>query len=406
MNNFIVFDAISSLIKHRLSDGLIATKGDSLFYLKSHNDLESSIKQHQIETKVLSSLSSSTNILSCLGIYEGGGDRVFLVFPYIKDSLISYVGKIDDNILIEQILIPILEALSKIHECGFIHADLKLENIRIDNKSFLQPCISDFGKSCDKKDFSANQLGSLAQHIPPDMTISPQFDIYSLGVIAFQMLFGFDFIKKFQMNGRDFDKIPEADHINKKLLTFIKKATEVSARDRFKSCDMALAHLVSFPQSNTPDIESYNMENYFEFYIECLRDTFITSKRSTLDFENFIGPWGEKYFKRLNKWKREGAHLVHLKLNNDLIGVCEASIDKSNRGIISLIYLKPKYRGKNLAATLEESAINYFRDHKVKTAVLNVTASNMRAIQFYLKNGWCESSEQTYPGALQFIKNI
>lgn len=405
MHNIFKFDQISSLLNHRLSDGAIAEQDNSLFYLKTHNNLPSSINQFQTENLVYNSLSRSSHILPYLGLYEND-QKKFLVFPYIQDSLITHISEIDSQVLVDKILVPLLEALALIHEQGFIHADLKLENIRVENKSFIHPYISDFGKACIKQKFSANQLGSLAQHIPPDTTISPQFDIYSLGVIAFQILFGFDFIKKYQMSGRSFENLPESANIDSTVLNFIKKSTEVSSIERFKSCRMALNYLNKYSESNVPSIEPYSLEKYFEFYLECMRDIFIISNRSTQDFDSFIGPWGEKYYKRLQKWTESGAHLVHLTLNNDLIGICEASIDKQSQGIISSIYVRPEYRGKKYASMLEASAINFFKSHNINTAVLNVTTSNLRAIHFYKKNGWQESSEQTYIGALQFKKNI
>lgn len=80
---------------------------------------------------------------------------------------------------------PILEALTKIYSNGWIHGDLKLENVRFEGEAGrLKVFLSDFGKAVRLVDHRPNQNGSLSQHITPDRTQSPQLDIYSLGVLV------------------------------------------------------------------------------------------------------------------------------------------------------------------------------------------------------------------------------
>ncbi len=117
-------------------------------------------------------------------------------------------------------------------------------------------------------------MGATDQHIPLDTTIGPQFDIYSVGVLAFQLLFSFDFIKNFQMSGRDFKMIPETEPIEPHLLDFMSLATEPSVLYRFKSARQAKEFLVNPKATQNLVEERYNLPHYFEFYYKSMRDVF------------------------------------------------------------------------------------------------------------------------------------
>lgn len=399
------FIEISPVKVCRLSLGHSAKNTDGEYYLKTYRPEDISKKHFQREEGFYQTLGHIEQVMPLLGIQEILGQR-FFVFPFIEKDLFDYIGKVDQIRLITEILIPILKSLEKIHDAGYLHADLKAENVRICEGEKLQVYLSDFGKAFKVGAFAPHMISSLSQHTPPDTILSPQIDIYAIGVLAFQLLFGVDFIKKFQMAGRNFENIPESKNFDPHLLHFISVATDPSALHRFKSATQALGFLNGASNLKKLDVESYDIDLYFEFYLECMRAIFLESNRSTVEFEEFIGPWGEKYYERLKRWSSKQSHLVHLRFGSDLIGICEATIKEDGVGIISSIFLSKKYRGQGGAQALESSAIKFFLDNGAEHAMLNVTEGNERAINFYRKNGWVKSTENSYPGAIQFTKKI
>jgi serine/threonine protein kinase len=401
------FSEISEIQNYRFSQGRIATSQDGNFFLKCATDSDASTQQFLNELSFRAACPTAQNILPAVGKTELEGST-YLVFPLVQNDLVDLVGKVSEDVLIKHILIPLLQALADIHHRDWIHADVKLENIRVDlNANPIQIYLSDFGKALPLNDLHPNRIGALSQHIPPDLTLGPQADIYGVGVLAFQLLFGFDFIKKYQMVGRDFSKIPESKNISERLLNFIAKATEPSALSRIKNTTQAKALLLgTAPVADSQAVRSYNLGHYFEFYLECMRDIFISSNRATTDFEKFIGPWGQDYYARLKRWLGSpSALIVHLEHNQDLIGICEATISQGV-GKISSIFISSEFRGLGHATTLEEHTLDFFSKANVSKAILNVETSNQPAIAFYKKRGWQQTLERQYETAFQFEKII
>ncbi len=57
-------------------------------------------------------------------------------------------------------------------------------------------------------------------------------------------------------------------------------------------------------------------------------------------------------------------------------------------GYLSFFYVTPPWRGTGIAAAMERFAVAHFQRRGYKTACLSVTAANVRARRFYLKQGW------------------
>ena len=142
-------------------------------------------------------------------IYEAGlADWEFGQLPYFAmefihgDSLLQYAEK--NKLGIRQrmeLMGRICDAVQHAHQRGLIHRDLKPGNILVDTTG--QPKILDFGVACaaDGSSQSARQtvlgelVGTLAYMSPEQVLADPleidtRTDVYSLGVILYELLSG------------------------------------------------------------------------------------------------------------------------------------------------------------------------------------------------------------------------
>lgn len=80
----------------------------------------------------------------------------------------------------------ITEAVEHIHNKGFLHCDLKTNNVLVSQK---RGYVIDFGKACPTSRPSAKKYTSFYQHIAPEVlrgqSVSTASDVFSLGVIIY-----------------------------------------------------------------------------------------------------------------------------------------------------------------------------------------------------------------------------
>ena len=128
-------------------------------------------------------------------------DIHFIAMAYIEGEALSHF--ISTNQLrpreIATIIGKLAQSLQKAHDGGVVHRDLKPNNIMIDGEG--EPVVMDFGlaRCSDQTDIRSTKagaiIGSPAYMSPEQMigdheTIGPAADVYSLGVIFYEMLTG------------------------------------------------------------------------------------------------------------------------------------------------------------------------------------------------------------------------
>ena len=134
---------------------------------------------------------------------DDAGQVVYFVMAYILGQnlakLLHDVGPlaIPD---VQRILRDVADALSYAHERGVIHRDIKPDNILIDGESG-RPMVTDFGIAraiggdASTKLTATGQVIGTPEYMSPeqaggDPKIDGRSDLYSLGVVAYQMLAG------------------------------------------------------------------------------------------------------------------------------------------------------------------------------------------------------------------------
>lgn len=89
----------------------------------------------------------------------------------------------------------LLEAVEHIHSLGFVHTDIKLENVLFESKDNLASCkLIDFGfcKPCTSEKSCRSKKGTLGYMAPEVLQgkYGQKCDLFSLGVVAYSLLCG------------------------------------------------------------------------------------------------------------------------------------------------------------------------------------------------------------------------
>ncbi len=141
-----------------------------------------------------------------LPLFDCGEENglLFLVTPYIKGGTLA--RRLQSGPLslseVRQLFIPLVQAVAYIHRRGIVHRDLKPSNVLLDSddeNGEIYVRLIDFGiakrsgaAASPPLTTAGHEMGTLAYMAPERLNgiAAPANDIYSLGVILYQMLTG------------------------------------------------------------------------------------------------------------------------------------------------------------------------------------------------------------------------
>ena len=155
---------------------------------------KSFVDKFQREAKMAAQLSHP----NLVNVFDQGadGDVIFLVMEYVpgitlRDAMNDF-GALDSKKALE-IIQPLTEGLAAAHSAGILHRDLKPENVFLSDGGKVK--LGDFGlaREISEHTQTGSVVGTVA-YLSPELVLRGQADarsdIYSLGVMIFEMLTG------------------------------------------------------------------------------------------------------------------------------------------------------------------------------------------------------------------------
>lgn len=208
----------------------------------------------QQEAEALARL-NHPNIVHFLDYHIDENGNIYLIEEYAEGvSLEKFIKEINGLIIEERICSlfePVLEAMSYAHKMNIIHRDLKPSNIIITEDGI--PKILDFGIATLMREDAQDEgliMGTPSYMSPEQVKgekLDERSDIYSLGVVLFQMLTGvapYDTttMSEFEINRHVIEEnLPKLKgyykYISDSVQKVVDKATSKDKNKRYQSCN-------------------------------------------------------------------------------------------------------------------------------------------------------------------------
>jgi predicted Ser/Thr protein kinase len=181
--------------------------------------------------------------------FDEDGPVLFIVMEWVEGrsmrSWLDEYGRFSVDVSVDLIQ-QLLSAVGVAHDYQIVHRDLKPENILISNRGKTK--ILDFGISKlidDKHNLTAtgSMVGTPAYMAPEQVkgeAIDPTADIYSLGMILYELLHGeppFTGPLPSVLHSQVFDKPRASTAIPSTIMDIIWKATSKGRDQRFQTCE-------------------------------------------------------------------------------------------------------------------------------------------------------------------------
>lgn len=226
-NGHIILKAFEGL---SYSEAFLTMKNEDCYFVKVNKNLDHFRNEIYFQKAKI----ESAYVLKALDILKDDKEEENgIVYPLVPNSLPNvFISSTYSQKL--RYIQDVAQAVCDIHSAGFYHGDVKLQNVLVLNNSAL---LCDFGTTRLAENQMPRNFGSLANHQPPDEVWNSSSDTYALGVMLYQSIFGYDFLKdfvfqKFRFPVRNLDGIKPDHYVAIKDL--IRHATSVSASQRIE----------------------------------------------------------------------------------------------------------------------------------------------------------------------------
>ncbi len=169
----------------------------ALKFLPPHLSADENAKERFIQEARAASALDHSNICTIYDVGEADDGQMFIAMAFYDGQTLKYIldeRKVEPN---EAVLIAhqIAAGLSRAHEAGIVHRDVKPANIMLTNRGEVK--ILDFGVAKLSESADLTKVGSTigtAAYMSPEQArgekVDTRADIWSIGVLLYEMLAG------------------------------------------------------------------------------------------------------------------------------------------------------------------------------------------------------------------------